>query len=125
MRAPSCWPSSASGAGAWTTWLTGGVGRTSLYRKFAGRDELVYAVLGRELQAVVAAVTEAAGGFERLEDKVVEGALVALGAVEGSLVERLIASDPTTFLPFFTTEAGPLLARPASCWWPRPWPWGP
>ncbi|HEY3841748.1 MAG TPA: TetR family transcriptional regulator [Acidimicrobiales bacterium] len=87
-----------------------GVGRTSLYRKFAGRDELVYGVLGRELQAVVAAVTDAAAGYERLEDKVVEGALVALGAVEGSLVERLIASDPTTFLPFFTTEAGPLLA---------------
>jgi AcrR family transcriptional regulator len=87
-----------------------GVGRTSLYRKFAGRDELVYAVLARELQTTFAAITEAAADFDRLEDKVVEGALVALGRVDGSLVARLLASDPATFLPFLTTEAGPLLA---------------
>jgi hypothetical protein len=30
--------------------------------------------------------------------------------VEGSLVSRLIDSDPSTFLPFLTTDAGPLLA---------------
>jgi AcrR family transcriptional regulator len=87
-----------------------GVGRTSLYRKFAGRDELVYAVLGREVRTVLATVTDAASAHERLEDKVVEGALVALDAVEDSLVSRLIASDPGTFIPFLTTEAGPLLA---------------
>jgi hypothetical protein len=45
-----------------------------------------------------------------LEDKVVEGALVALALVEDSLVARLIQSDPATFLPFLTTEAGPLVA---------------
>lgn len=87
-----------------------GVGRTSLYRKFSGRDELIYAVLGREVRTVFAAVTAAAASFDRLEDKVVEGALVALNAVEGSLVLSLLESDPSTFLPFLTTEAGPLLA---------------
>ncbi|HWE66854.1 MAG TPA: TetR family transcriptional regulator [Acidimicrobiales bacterium] len=87
-----------------------GVGRTSLYRKFAGRDELVYAVLAREVRAAFAAITEAAAHFESLEDKVVEGALVALALVEDSLVARLIQSDPATFLPFLTTEAGPLVA---------------
>jgi hypothetical protein len=30
--------------------------------------------------------------------------------VEGSLVTALLDSDPTTFLPFLTTEAGPLIA---------------
>jgi AcrR family transcriptional regulator len=87
-----------------------GVGRTSLYRKFAGRDELIYAVLARELQSVFARVNAAVQEFDRLEDKVVEGALVALDAVDGSLVARLIVSDPSTFLPFLTTEAGPLVA---------------
>ncbi|HEX3793855.1 MAG TPA: TetR/AcrR family transcriptional regulator [Acidimicrobiales bacterium] len=87
-----------------------GVGRTSLYRKFAGRDELIYAVLAREVRTVFAAVTEAVASFESLEDKVVEGALVALSAVGDSLVSSLIASDPSTFLPFLTTDAGPLLA---------------
>jgi AcrR family transcriptional regulator len=86
------------------------VGRTSLYRKFAGRDELVHAVLAREVRDVFAKVTAAAAGFDRLEDKVVEGALVALDAVDGSLVAGLIQTDPATFLPFLTTEAGPLLA---------------
>jgi AcrR family transcriptional regulator len=87
-----------------------GVGRTSLYRKFSGRDELIYAVLARELRTTVRAVTAVAASFDRLEDKVVEGALVALDTVDGSLVARLIESDPTTFLPFLTTEAGPLVA---------------
>jgi len=87
-----------------------GISRTSLYRKFAGRDELVYAVLAREVRTVFAAVTRAAASFDQLQDKVVEGALVALEAVDGSLVSHLIASDPGTFLPFLTTEAGPLLA---------------
>jgi AcrR family transcriptional regulator len=87
-----------------------GVGRTSLYRKFASRDDLVHAVLARELRQVFTAVTAAAARYDTLEDKVVEGALVALGTVEHSLVVALLESDPTTFLPFLTTEAGPLIA---------------
>lgn len=87
-----------------------GVGRTSVYRKFASRDDLVHAVLARELRQVFTAVTAAAARYDTLEDKVIEGALVALGTVEHSLVAALLESDPTTFLPFLTTEAGPLLA---------------
>jgi AcrR family transcriptional regulator len=87
-----------------------GVGRTSVYRKFASRDDLVYAVLGRELREVFQAVTETAARYDTLLDQFVEGALVALGAVEGSLVTALLASDPTTFLPFLTTDAAPLIA---------------
>jgi AcrR family transcriptional regulator len=87
-----------------------GVGRTSVYRKFASRDDLVHAVLARELRQVFTAVTAAASRYDTLEDKVIEGALVALGTVEDSLVVALLDSDPTTFLPFLTTEAGPLIA---------------
>ena len=87
-----------------------GVGRTSVYRKFASRDDLVHAVLARELRQVFTAVTAAAARYDTLEDKVIEGALVALGTVEHSLVVALLDSDPTTFLPFLTTQAGPLIA---------------
>jgi AcrR family transcriptional regulator len=87
-----------------------GVGRTSVYRKFSSRDDLVHAVLARELRQTFESITEAAADFDTLEDKIVEGALVALGTIEGSLVTSLLTSDPTTFLPFLTTEAGPLLA---------------
>ena len=85
------------------------VGRTSVYRKFSSRDDLVHAVLARELRQVFRSVTEAAARYDTLQDKIIEGALVALAAVEGSLVTALLDSDPTTFLPFLTTEAGPLL----------------
>lgn len=87
-----------------------GVGRTSVYRRFANRDDLVHAVLARELRATFAAIDEAARACDSLEDKVVEGGLVAFEALRGSLVERLLRADPATFLPFLTTDAGPLLA---------------
>lgn len=87
-----------------------GVGRTTLYRQFASRDDLVYAVLAREVHQVFRDVTAVADRYDNLHDKLIEGALVALGAIEGSLVTALLESDPTTFLPFLTTDAGPLLA---------------
>lgn len=86
-----------------------GVGRTSVYRRFANRDDLVHAVLARELRATLAAIDAAARGAVTLEDKVVEGGLVALDALRGSLVEKLLRADPATFLPFLTTGAGPLI----------------
>lgn len=86
-----------------------GIGRTSVYRAFANRDELVHAVLARELRQTLTAAQAAGAGSRRLEDQVVEGALSALGALRGSLVERLLRSDPSTLLPFLTTGAGPLI----------------
>jgi AcrR family transcriptional regulator len=87
-----------------------GVGRTSVYRRFANRDDLVHAVLARELRETLAAVDAAARGCDTLEDKIVEGGMVAFEALRESLVERLLRIDPTTFLPFLTTDAGPLVA---------------
>ena len=87
-----------------------GVGRTSVYRRFANRDDLVHAVLARELRTTFAAIDAAAQRCDSLEDKVVEGAIVALDALRGSLVERLLRIDPATFLPFLSTDAGPLIA---------------
>jgi AcrR family transcriptional regulator len=87
-----------------------GVGRTTVYRKFAGRDDLVHAVLARELRRTIAVINGAVAGHEALEDRIVEGGLVALGALRDSLVERLLHSDPATFVPFLTTGAGPLIA---------------
>lgn len=87
-----------------------GVGRTSVYRAFATRDELVHAVLARELRQTLAAVKAAGADRRRLEDQVVEGAITALEALRGSVVEKLLRSDPATLLPLLTTGAGPLMA---------------
>jgi AcrR family transcriptional regulator len=92
-----------------------GVGRTSVYRRFPSRDDLVHGVLARELRRTIAAVAAAAAAQATLEDRVVEATLTALDALDGSIVDALLQSDPATVLPFLTTGAGPLveLARRA------------
>jgi AcrR family transcriptional regulator len=86
-----------------------GVGRTTLYRKFAARDDLVHAVLARELRVTIDAIARTAARHDTLEDKAIEGAMTALASVPASLVASLLRSDPVTFLPFLTAEAEPLL----------------
>ena len=87
-----------------------GIGRTSVYRAFPSRDELVHAVLARELRETIATIRSVATDHDRVEDRIVEGALAGLVALRGSLVEQLLRSDPATVLPFLTTDAGPLVA---------------
>lgn len=92
-----------------------GLGRTTVYRRFPSRDDLVHEVLARELRQTIAAVALAAAGAASLEDRVVESAMAALAALDRSIVDGLLRSDPVTMLPFLTTGAGPLvdLARRA------------
>ena len=86
------------------------LGRTTVYRSFANRDDLVHAVLARELHQTLAAIAGAVEAETSIEDKVVAAAVVGLRALNGSVVDQLLHSDPATFLPFLTTDAGPLLA---------------
>jgi AcrR family transcriptional regulator len=87
-----------------------GLGRTTLYRTFADRDELVHAVLARELRDTIATIEQATSVQESIEDKVIAGGAAALAALSTSIVDRLIQTDPATVLPFLTVHAGPLLA---------------
>jgi AcrR family transcriptional regulator len=86
------------------------IGRTSVYRTFRSRDDLVHAVLARELRATIGAIQTAASSAMSVEDGIIEGAMVGLAALRSSLVEDLLQSDPSTILPFLTTGAGPLVA---------------
>jgi AcrR family transcriptional regulator len=87
-----------------------GVGRTSVYRWFGSRDELVHAVLARELRVTLLAASAATAAVDRLEDKVVEATLVCFAALEGSVVDHLLRNDPGAVLPLLTTGAAPLIA---------------
>lgn len=87
-----------------------GVGRTSVYRWFGSRDDLVHAVLARELRTTLRAVSAATAGMERYEDKVVEAALVCFEALDDSVVDHLLRIDPGAVLPLLTTGAAPLIA---------------
>jgi AcrR family transcriptional regulator len=86
------------------------IGRTSVYRAFSTRDELVHAVLARELRETVGQINAAATVRASVEDGIIEGALAGLAALRRSLVEQLLRTDPSTILPFLTTKAGPLMA---------------
>ncbi|MGK2950052.1 MAG: TetR/AcrR family transcriptional regulator [Acidimicrobiales bacterium] len=87
-----------------------GVGRTSVYRWFGSRDDLVHAVLARELRQTLLAVGAAAAAVESFGDKAVEAALVCLDALRDSVVDHLLRHDPQAVLPLLTTGAGPLIA---------------
>ncbi len=88
-----------------------GLGRTTVYRRFPSRDDLVHGVLARELRSAIAAVGAAATGQRSVEDALVEGVMAALHALDRSVVDRLLQTDAPTILPFLTTEAGPLVAQ--------------
>ena len=85
------------------------IGRTSVYRAFSTRDELVHAVLARELRGSIGSIVAAATRSASVEDGIIEGAIAGLAFLRNSLVEQLLRSDPSTILPFLTTKAGPLI----------------
>ena len=86
------------------------VGRTSIYRRFGDRDNLVHAVLARELRRTLHRMRDAMQAEDDLESKAVAAVSTALRELDDSVSDALLRSDPETFLPFLTTEAGPLLA---------------
>jgi len=84
------------------------LGRTTLYRRFDGRDEIVHAVLARELRRLFDAVTGSVGHLERIEDQVVEGFLATLAAARDSPMLPLLRTEPD-LLMFLVADSGPVL----------------
>lgn len=102
-----------SGLGQWSVddvADAAGVGRTSVYRWFGARDDLVHAVLARELRLTLLAVGAAAEAVDPFEENAVEAALVCLESLDDSVVDHLLHHDPQAALPLLTTGAGPLIA---------------
>jgi AcrR family transcriptional regulator len=88
-----------------------GIGRATIYRRFASRDEITQAVLAREARRFFAGITEATGDLPSLADRLVEGFVVGLrNAREHSLLQRVLASEPDVCIPFLTTRGGPAMA---------------
>lgn len=84
-----------------------GLGRSTVYRRFEGRDDLLHAALARDARRFFSAVAEAVADVEDLEDKVVEGFMVGLRALRRSMLPRLVETDPGSVIPLVTAE--PLL----------------
>jgi AcrR family transcriptional regulator len=70
-----------------------GLGRTTVYRRFDGRDALVHAVLAREARRFFDAIALAVAHLDDLADQVVEGLLVGLRMAQASVLPALLRVD--------------------------------
>jgi AcrR family transcriptional regulator len=86
----------------------GRLGRTTIYRRFEGRDEIVHAVLAREVRDFFGVIAASVDHLERLEDQVVEGFLTGIRSASDSLLIRLARSEPE-LLGLIVTDSGPMM----------------
>ncbi|MEV4422697.1 helix-turn-helix domain-containing protein [Patulibacter sp. NPDC049589] len=87
-----------------------GVAPATIYRRVGQRDELVGAVVGREVQRTLATVTTRLEPFSAPEDRMVEGFVAALRlVVDHPLIRRLLDLEPESLAVPFTTGAAPIL----------------
>lgn len=91
------------------------VSRQTIYRHFGSRDGLLRAVVLREERILAERARRAVEDVESLEDAVRRAVTVLLeGVREHPLIDRLIADDPETLLPYLTLGQGPVLSTSGS-----------
>ena len=88
-----------------------GLSRVTVYKYFPGKDQLVQAVLQREMRRFLRDVDAAVAPYDTLEERLVEGFVFALGWLRRHrLLNRLLRTDPELIVPNLTIGAGPVLA---------------
>lgn len=92
-----------------------GLARVTLYRHFSNKDAIVEAVLLRELERFLAELAAEAGRYPDAEDKLVEGFVFTLNTLRvHPLLQRLLATEPETVLPFLTVEGDGVIKTASS-----------
>jgi AcrR family transcriptional regulator len=92
-----------------------GLARVTLYRRFSSKDDITEAVLLRELQRFLADLEAHASRYTEKEDKLVEGFVFTLTTLRGhTLLQRLLATEPETVLPFLTVEGDGVIQTASS-----------
>lgn len=90
--------------------VAAGVGRATVYRRFEGRDDVVRAVILRELARFLAEVDAALAGVTDPLDRFVRGFVSTLRAArENPLLGRLLEVDSDLLVPFLTVGGAPAL----------------
>jgi AcrR family transcriptional regulator len=88
-----------------------GVSRVTIYRHFPKKDQLVEAVLLRELHRFLRAIDAAVEPYETLEERLVEGFVFAMTFLrKHRLLNRVLRTEPELVLPALTVHATPVLA---------------
>jgi AcrR family transcriptional regulator len=86
------------------------VARATVYRRFTGRDEIVRAVILREMARFIAEVDATVQVIEDPVERFVEGFVAILReAREHPLLRRLLDVEPDVILPFLTLDGGAML----------------
>lgn len=87
-----------------------GVSRVTVYRHFPGRDELIGAVLLREVERFLADLGEHLEALRTDEERIVEGFVYTVVQLRShALLRQLVEGEPEVVLPQLTTGAGPLI----------------
>lgn len=86
-----------------------GVGRSTVYRRFDGRNALLAATVAHEARRLLAALGEAVSGIDDPEEQLVTAFCTGLRfARAGGLAERI--RDEPLLLRLLTVDGGPVLA---------------
>ena len=88
-----------------------GVSRVTVYRYFPKKDELLDAVLMRELRRFLRRIDDAVREQPGPEEKLVEGLVLTLTLLRGHrLLQRLLRTEPQLILPHLTLDGAPSIA---------------
>lgn len=86
----------------------GKIGRTTIYRRFDSRDDIVTAVLSRELRAFLTTIRESVQHLDTVEDRLVAGFQTGLQIARESLLVSLLRSEPD-LTSMLLHQSGPLM----------------
>ena len=88
-----------------------GIGRATVYRRFAGRDDIVRAVILREMARFIGEVDAAVQAIDDPLERFVEGFVATLREARAHpLLRRLLEVEPDLLLPFLTLQGAPALS---------------
>jgi AcrR family transcriptional regulator len=82
-----------------------GVGRATVFRRFATRDALLGALIAREAQRLIAAVDHDIAACADPADRIVTGFLAFVRHLRRHPFARLLITDPAEVLPRLTVDA--------------------
>ncbi|TQM70812.1 TetR family transcriptional regulator [Actinomadura hallensis] len=87
-----------------------GVARTTIYRRFTNKEQLLQAVILRECRRFLTAIAEATENLASPEDAVVEGFVVGLqSARTHPLMTRVLESEPEAVIPQLSMNGGAVM----------------
>ena len=87
-----------------------GMSRVTIYRYFPRKDQLIEAILLRELRRFLDSVDAAIAPYDTVEERLVEGFVFTLKFLRRhALLNRLLRTEPELILPSLTVKGGPVL----------------